>query len=254
MVSGQWLVVSHCIGHPNRSDYVSAVDERSPAETILRTADKLRALCNAGLQFAEDPYQKERYEQILELCAELTALVDARPLPDIRRQVFEDTHYITPYAVVDVAVFDDAGRILLIRRADNGRWALPGGACEVGELPGEGAAREVWEETGCRIALCGLLGLFDNNLHGGEGPHHFYCLLFAGQFIEGAPIVTRETLDVGWFAQQEAPWDALHAAHPARIRFAFEWKRDPSLRPFYDQPQREPQPTWQHSGGVRVEE
>ena len=226
---------------------MSAVDERSPAETILRTADKLRALCNSGLRYADNPYRKESLEQMLELCAELTALVDVRPLPEIRRRFFEDTRYLTPYAVVDTAVFDDADRILLIQRGDNGRWALPGGWCEVGELPGEGAVREVWEETGCRIALSGLLGLFDNNLHGGEGPHHLYCLLFAGQFIEGAPIVTRETLDVGWFAQQEVQWDALHAAHPARIRFAFEWKRDPSLRPFYDQPQREPQPTWQHS-------
>ena len=231
---------------------MSVTDERSPAETILRTADKLRALCNAGLRYAEDPYQTERYEQILELCAELSALVDARPLQEIRRQYFADRHYLTPYAVVDTAVFDDADRILLIKRADNGRWALPGGACEVGERPGDGAMREVWEETGCRIALSGFLGVFDNSLHGG-GPLHLYCLLFAGRVIEGAPIVTSETRDVGWFAPQEVPWDALQGAHCARIRRAFEWQRDPSLRPFYDPPQWEPRPTWQHRGEERNE-
>ena len=225
---------------------MSSVDERTPAETILRSADKLRALCNAGLHYAEDPYQKERYEQILELSAELTALVDARPFPDIRRQFFEDTHYLTPFAVVDTAVFDDADRILLIQRADNGRWALPGGACEVGERPGDGAMREVWEETGCQIALSGFLGVFDNRLHGG-GPLHLYCLLFDGRVIGGAPIVTSETRDVGWFEAQEVPWDALHASHHTRIRFAFEWQQDPSLRPFYDPPQWQPQPTWQHN-------
>lgn len=229
---------------------MNSVDERSPAETILRTADKLRALSNAGLHYAEDPYQKERYEQILELSAELSALVDARPLPEIRRQFFEDTHYLTPYAVVDTAVFDDADRILLIRRADNGRWALPGGASEVGERPGDGALREVWEETGCRTALNGFLGVFDNSLHGG-GSLHLYCLLFAARIISGAPIVTSETLDVSWFAQHEVPWDALHASHPTRIRFAFEWQQDPSLPPFYDPPQWQPQPTWQH--GTRQE-
>lgn len=232
---------------------VRVEDRESPAETIRRTADKLRALCNAGLRYAEDPYQTERYEQILELSAALTALVDARPLADIQRQFFEDTGYMTPYAVVDTAVFDDADRILLIRRADNARWALPGGACEVGEMPGEGAAREVWEETACRIALSAFLGVFDNRLHGG-GLHHLYCLLFAGRVTEGAPKVTRETRDVGWFAAHNVPWDALHASHPARIRFAFGWKRDPSLRPFYDRPQWQPQPTWQHSREERNEE
>ena len=51
---------------------------------------------------------------------------------------------------------------------------------------------------------------------------------------------------MGWFTPQNLPWDALHAAHPTRIRFAFEWQEDPSLRPFYDPPRGQPQPTWQH--------
>ncbi len=225
---------------------MKAVDGRSPAETIMRTADKLRALCNAGLHYVEDPYQRERYEQILELSADLTGLVDGRLLPEIQRQFFEDTRYTTPYAVVDTAVFDDAGRILLIRRRDNGRWALPGGACEVGELPGVGAAREVWEETGCWVEISDFLGIFDNSLHGGSGLHHLYCLLFAGHIIDGRPIVTRETIEVGWFAPEEAPWDTLHGSHPSRIRFALDWKQNPSLRPFYDPVEWEPQPTWQH--------
>ena len=149
---------------------MSAADERSPEETILHTAGKLRAICNRGLRYARNPYEVENLEQMLELSATLTALVDGRPLPEIRRGFLEERHYLTPYAVVDSAVFDGGGRILLIQRGDNGRWALPGGWCEVGELPGEGAVREVWEETGCRVELTALLGIFDNNYHGGQGP------------------------------------------------------------------------------------
>lgn len=227
---------------------MSSGDEGSAAETIARTTSKLRALCNGGLAYAKNPYQVETFEQMLGLCAELTALVDARPLPEIERRFFEERRFLTPYPVVDTAVFDDRGRILLIQRRDSGRWALPGGWCEVGELPSENAVREVWEETGYRIALSGFLGVFDNIFHGG-GPPHFYCLLFAGRVIGGTPIVTRETLDVRWFTADEAPWEQLHKAHPARIRFAFEWLADSSLPAFYDAPQREPEPTWQHDAG-----
>lgn len=224
----------------------SAAEARSAEDTILRVAGKLRALSNSGLHFADNPYQVETFEQILALSAELTALVDARTPAEIQRHFFDDQRYISPYTVVDTAPFDSAGRILLIQRKDNGRWALPGGWCEVNELPAEGAVREVWEETGCRVVLNGFLGIFDNNYHGGGGLHHLYCLLFAARHIEGTPIVTRETLDVGWFSPQEVPWDALHPAHPARIRFAFKWRQDPSLRPFYDPPRWQPHATWQH--------
>ena len=223
------------------------LEEGSAEETILRVAGKLRALSNNGLYFADNPYQIETFEQMLALSAELTELVDARPLAQIQRHFFEDTRYVSPYVVVDTAAFDDAGRILLIQRKDNGRWALPGGWCEVNELPADGAVREVWEETACRVALSGFLGIFDNNYHGGGGLHHLYCLLFAARHVEGKPIVTRETLDVGWFTPQNLPWDALHAAHPARIRFAFEWQKEPSRLPFYDLPRRQPHPTWQHN-------
>ena len=55
------------------------VEEGAAEETILRVAGKLRALSNNGLRFADNPYQTETFEQMLALCAELTALVDARP-------------------------------------------------------------------------------------------------------------------------------------------------------------------------------
>ena len=84
------------------------VEEGAAEETILRVAGKLRALSNNGLRFADNPYQTETFEQMLALCAELTALVDARPLAKIQRHFFDDTRYISPYTVVDSAVFDDS--------------------------------------------------------------------------------------------------------------------------------------------------
>ena len=53
-------------------------------------------------------------------------------------------------------VAHDAGEILLIRRTDNGNWALPGGAIGLGESVAQAAVRETLEETGIECAITGI--------------------------------------------------------------------------------------------------
>lgn len=213
---------------------------------LAAVADELRALSNAGLRFTDDPYQIERYHRIIELAAALTSRVNGHTTEDLRRLFFADMNYTTPYSVVDTAVFDEEGRILLIRRADSGRWALPGGACDVGETPATAAAREVWEETGCEAQIEALLGVFDARVTRDETMHHLYVLLFAGRVVGGAPQVTSETLDVRWFAPEDLPWATMHGSHARRIRHALRWRETPHLSPYFDPPAWTPAATWQH--------
>lgn len=217
------------------------------AVALAEIASELRALSNAGIHFTADPYQIERYQRIIELSAQLTGLVDGRPLADLQRIFFDDLEYRTPYAVVDTALFDDADRLLLIRRADNGRWALPGGACDVGEPPAIGAAREVWEETGYVAEVTDFLGVFDNRYNGGRSFHHLYCLLFAGRAVGGERLITRETLDCVWFSASELPWPDVASSHVTRIRHALAWCNEPTTPVFFDRVAWQPRPTSQHA-------
>ena len=57
--------------------------------------------------------------------------------------------YIQPAA--RAVIFDEKNRILLIRRGDNHRWALPAGGMEPGESVTDCMTREVWEETGLTV-------------------------------------------------------------------------------------------------------
>jgi len=66
---------------------------------------------------------------------------------------------------VNVVVTDDAGRILLIQRTDNGNWALPGGAMDLGETIVHAGEREVLEETGIRCEVTGIVGIYTNPDH-----------------------------------------------------------------------------------------
>ena len=61
-------------------------------------------------------------------------------------------------------VFDPRGNLLLHRRADNGRWALPGGAIETGETAAEAVVREVGEETGYVIEVLRIVGVYSDPL------------------------------------------------------------------------------------------
>ena len=60
------------------------------------------------------------------------------------------------------AIFDNKERILLIRRGDNGKWAVPGGYMDAGEDFSEACAREVYEETGLRVEVKRLISVYTN--------------------------------------------------------------------------------------------
>lgn len=74
----------------------------------------------------------------------------------------------TPLHSVSVAgaVVREDGRLLAIRRADNGTWELPGGVLELAEAPEEGVIREVFEETGIHVEVDELTGVYKNTSRG----------------------------------------------------------------------------------------
>jgi 8-oxo-dGTP diphosphatase len=87
----------------------------------------------------------------------------------------------TPKLMVDVVVLSEDGRVLLIRRASDpyeGQWALPGGFVEVGETLEDAAAREAEEETGLRVEIVRLLGVYSNPNRDPRG-HNVSCAYLA---------------------------------------------------------------------------
>ena len=136
-----------------------------------------------------------------------------------------------PIPVGDAAIIDDAGSILLIRRADNQKWAMPGGAIAVGETPAEAVVREALEETGVLCEPIALVGVFDSRLCGTVSRHHLYQLVFLCRPLDGSKLVETpshaiEVLDVGWFAEHAMPTD-LDPGHVLRIPKAFRvWHGD----------------------------
>lgn len=103
-----------------------------------------------------------------------------------------------------VLALDEASRVLLVRHSyGSGRWMLPGGGIARGEDPVAAAARELREETGCRLDAPRLLDRFEEPLHGAVNVVH----LVAGH-VAGEPAVDgREIVDAGFFAPGALPAD-----------------------------------------------
>ena len=214
------------------------------AEQIALWADKLRDVSAEGLRYARDSYEQERYRAIQDLALAMLALAsdrDVESLEPLRGTIFTQ---FTPLVGGDAAIIDDDGRILLIQRSDNGRWAMPGGALQVGETPAEGVLREVLEETGIPCQAIALVGIFDIRPSGLTGLHHLYLITFLCRPLEESVTGkeashSHEILDLHWFEEGALP-ENLHFASPARIHQAFSVWKQGTAPAFFDAPEREP--------------
>jgi ADP-ribose pyrophosphatase YjhB (NUDIX family) len=199
-------------------------------------ADQLRDISAPGLHFSENVYDPGCYRATENIAMEMLALAAGKPLDQItplRASVFTRP---TPMAAGDAAVIDDAGRILLIQRADNSLWAMPGGALKVGETPAEGVVREALEETGIRCRAASLIGVFDSQFCGSTSRHHLCQFLFLAEPLDHrakeGPFHTDEARDMGWLPENALPAD-IDPGHASRIPEAFcVWHGD--HRAFFD--------------------
>jgi len=228
--------------HPCLSVFIRVLAKVSGSEWEdsmgLRTklqewADELRAIAQNSLLSAASEQDKANCRRVRRLAAEIFAATTTRDAQEVLRLYSRDLGYVTPKVVGNGAIFNDRNEILLIRRQDNGLWALPGGALEVGETAAEGVCREVWEETGLGVRVTALTGIHDSRLCGTNSPHHQYHLVFLCEPLDDAkPQVSEETLDVGWFSEGALP--PLAPGHPLRIAQAFRFHRGEMDEPFFD--------------------
>ena len=97
----------------------------------FRWAESLQSIAQAGLTYARDPFDIERYHQIQHLAAEIVAAGADAPLEKVHGLLGGEKGYATPKLDVRGAVFRD-GKILLLRELSDGLWTLPGGWVDVG--------------------------------------------------------------------------------------------------------------------------
>ena len=122
---------------------------------------------------------------------------------------------------------NDVGQVLLVRRADDGYWELPGGRVEVGESTSAAVVREVAEETGVRIKVIGLAGVYSDPAHVLTYPHEhrtyqqLAICFYAFSAAHAARSDQHETVGAEWFDTGEAIQLPMHPAVRQRLTNGF---------------------------------
>lgn len=133
----------------------------------------------------------------------------------------------TVFVGCSATLFDsDQRKILLTRRADNGRWCLPGGHLEPGENVAEACIREMREETGLDVRVTRFIGVYSSPDfvldYGERGRFQVVALNFEVEVVGGELGLSDETTAVNYFTQQEIAELDLLEHHRPRIADAFE--------------------------------
>jgi ADP-ribose pyrophosphatase YjhB (NUDIX family) len=195
---------------------VDPSDDRAvPLKTLLRWSEALSAVARTGLGFTESLYERERFEEILKVAADIRAEADGEESQDHAGSLVQEwmdsvgkgvPGYVTPKVAVGAAVGNDKGELLLIKRADSGIWLYPTGWCDVGYSAAEVVVKEVEEETGIIAEPVRLIAVLDG-LRLGFTRVPLYSLLFHCRAVGGElsphPL---ETSDVGWFTRETLPY------------------------------------------------
>ncbi len=189
---------------------------------LARWSEALAAIARTGMGFTENLYERERYEEVLHIAADIKATAREIERADLEQvEIQRETDhfvqewlesigegvpgYVTPKVAIGAIVGNDDGDILLVQRTDSGIWLYPTGWADVGYSPAEVAVKEVSEETGIECEVLRLLGVVDGQRMG-FSRFGMYMLLFhcraTGGELQGHPL---ETADVGWFPEDGLP-------------------------------------------------
>ena len=200
----------------------------------LSWADALQTIASAGLTYSRDPFDRDRFEQVRQVAAEILSRHTDLSLPAAAERLRAEPGYVTPKVDVRVAVFDGDG-VLLVQEISDRRWSLPGGWADVGESPAEVAVREAREETGLEVRPVRLLAVLDMRKHSHPAQlAYVYKLFFHCQAMGGALRASAETPAVGWFRRDDLPPLSLDRVLPSQLERLFELRDAPSLPTDFD--------------------
>lgn len=200
----------------------------------LELTRKLLALAQTGLHFTRDTFDRERYEEVAQIAAQLLAMESGVPAAELLEAWRKEQGYATPKIDVRGAVFRQ-DRVLLVRERSDGKWTLPGGWVDVNEAPRQAVEKEILQESGYVAQAVKLAGVYDRTKH--NYPHylfHMWKVFFICEITGGEARVSSETDAVDFFELANLPPMSTGRTTAAQIARMYQHHLDRALATDYD--------------------
>jgi ADP-ribose pyrophosphatase YjhB (NUDIX family) len=203
--------------------------------TFFEKLKRIQALAEIGLEYNQIAYDRERYTEIQEICLELLSSLTDVPVGAIKPVIQENSGYRTPKVDVRAVVFNSDEQILLIQEKVDSCWALPGGWADIGYTPRQVAKKECFEEAGIEVKPLKLLALMDKTAQ--LMPPEFeyvYKLFILCEPASESVSAGEETLDAGWFSEDNLPVLSLPRNLESQIMLMFQYYRGEKSEVYLD--------------------
>jgi ADP-ribose pyrophosphatase YjhB (NUDIX family) len=180
-------------------------------DELLRWSETLSGIARTGLGFTASLYEQERFQEVLNVAADMRAAVEEGPtasewVAEWMKSIGKGVPgYVTPKLAVGCVVGNDKGEILLVQRSDSGVWLYPTGWADIGYSPAEVVVKEVHEETGIDVEPVRIIAVIDG-VRNQFTRVPLYSIVFHCRPVGGDLIPhPLECRDVGWFSRDALP-------------------------------------------------
>jgi len=199
----------------------------------LDLARELFSISQSGLTYCKNEYDLHSYRRLQEISAEIIANESGLSMESAKEIFSMQAGYATPKIDVRGAVIRD-GKILLVQEKADGKWAIPGGWADIGDLPSAMVEREVLEESGFKVCASKVIAVYDANRLEPLEFFHAYKIIFLCELIGGEAHPNFETLAVDFFEPAQLPPLSLPRTNERMLQEAFAHLQDPSRPAAFD--------------------
>ena len=202
---------------------------------IFEKIKRVQALAEIGLEFSQNSYDRERYEELQEISLQILTQITDVPVEKIVPVMLEKNGYKTPKVDVRAVVFNEKNEILLIQEKADKCWAMPGGWADIGYSPSEVAVKECFEEAGLKVKTTKLLAVLDKQKQ--KMPPAFeyvYKIFLLCTKLDDNISVGSETMDVGWFNEHNLPELSTPRNTVDQIKLMFQYHRGEKTETCFD--------------------
>ena len=204
----------------------------SELDTLTKIAMELQAIAQNGLTYTKDSFDKERFERVREISAEIMSLKTGYPIEKVKDLYCNEVGYQTPKMDSRAAIFKE-DKILLVK--EKGKWSLPGGWIDYDQSVASNTVKEVWEEAGFDVEPVRIIAIQDRNKHNFPKYAYGICKVFVLCDIKSGSFRPNvETTESAYFTLDNLPLLDEDKTVYDQVKMCFDAYKDEMWKVIFD--------------------